>query len=125
MPDEPKPEGAPAGPEKPPEGEKPAAPKPPAPAAAKPPEGEKPAAPKPPAAPPATKPAAAHAAPKPPAPMAVTPWESELTGHLREHLGDRITEFSTYLGQNFLVAKSDAVVSILEFLKLEEDFDYL
>src|SRR5438045_2839178 len=104
MPDEPKPEGAPAEPGKPAGGEKPAAPKPAAPAAAK------PAAP------------AAHAAPKPPAPMAVTPWESELTNHLREHFGDQITEFSTYLGQNFLVAKSAAVVPILEFLKLEEDF---
>jgi len=29
------------------------------------------------------------------------------------------------LGQNFLVAKSDAVIPVLEFLKLEEDFDYL
>ena len=102
MPDEPKPEGAPTEPEKP---AAPAA-KPAAPAA-------KPAAP------------AAHAAPKPPAPMAATPWESDLSKNLKGHFGDQISECSTYLGQNFLVAKPDAVVPILEFLKLEEDFDYL
>jgi NADH-quinone oxidoreductase subunit C len=114
MPDEPKPEGAPAEPDKPAEGEKPAAAKPAAPAAAKP-------------AAPAAKPAApaAHAAPKPPAPMATTPWESDLTASLKEHFGDDITEFSTYLGQNFLIAKPAAVIPILEFLKLEQDFDYL
>src|ERR1041385_4709717 len=107
MPDEQKPDGAPAGPEKPAEGAKPAPPKPAAPAAAK------PAAP------------AAHAPPKPAAPMATTPWESDLTRNLKEHFGDRILEFSSYLGQNFLVAKAEAAVPILEFLKLEEDFDYL
>jgi len=109
MPDEQKPEGVPSEPEKSAEGEKPAAPKP--------------VAPKP-AAPAAAKPAA-HAAPKPPAPMAVTPWEGELTNHLRKQFGDQITEFSSYLGQNFLIAKSAAVIPVLEFLKLEQDFDYL
>src|SRR5262249_3028217 len=106
MPDEPKPEGAPAEPDKPAEGPKPPAAKPAAPAA-------KPAAP------------AAHAAPKPPAPMATTPWERELTSSLKRQFGDQITEFSTYLGQSFLVAKPAAVVPILEFLELEQDFDYL
>jgi len=57
--------------------------------------------------------------------MAATPWESDLTRHLKDHFGDKILEFSTYLDQNFLVAKTEAVVPILEFLKLEEDFDYL
>jgi NADH-quinone oxidoreductase subunit C len=107
MPDEQKPEGASPPPDKPAEGDKPAPAKP--------------------AAPPAAKPAApaAHAAPKPPAPMATTPWESDLTRNLAEHFGDRIPEFSTYLGQNFLVAKPESIAPILEFLKLEEDFDYL
>jgi len=114
MPDDPKPEGASAGPDKPADGEKPPAAKPAAPPAAKP-------------AAPAAKPAApaAHAAPKPPAPMATTPWESDLTASLKEQFGDGITEFSTYLGQNFLVAKPAAVIPIIEFLKLEQDFDYL
>ena len=83
----------------------------------------KPAPPKPPVAAAA---AGGHAAPpKPPATMAATPWESELVRELKERFGDQITEYSTYLGQSFLVAKPDAVISVLEFLKLEQDFDYL
>jgi NADH-quinone oxidoreductase subunit C len=69
--------------------------------------------------------AAAPAAPKAPAAMAATPWESELTRRLAGQFPDEITEFSTYVGQNFLVAKPEAVVPIIEFLKLEADFDYL
>jgi NADH-quinone oxidoreductase subunit C len=86
---------------------------------------EKPAAPAP--KPTAPKPAAAAhpAPPKPPAVMVTTPWESDITQFLKERFGGRITEFSTYLGQNFLVAKPDAVIPILEALKLELDFDYL
>jgi len=96
MPEDPKPEGAPAPPDKPA------------------------------AAPPKAAAGAGHAAPpKPPATMVTTPWESELTKNLKEHFGDQISEFSTYLGQNFLLCKPDAVVSILEYLKLEQDFDYL
>ena len=72
------------------------------------------------------KPAAAPpAAPKAPASMAATPWEDELTRRLAEQFPDQIAGFSTYLGQNFLVSKPAAVVSIVEFLKLEADFDYL
>jgi NADH-quinone oxidoreductase subunit C len=111
MADEPKPEGAePAAGQ--PDPAKPVEPKPVA---------AKPAAPaaKAPAAP------AAHAPPKPPPPMAAVPWESDLTKQIKEHFGDEITEFSTYLGQNFLVSKLAATISILEFLKLEADFDYL
>jgi NADH-quinone oxidoreductase subunit C len=69
--------------------------------------------------------AGAHAAPKPAATMAATPWESDLTRLLKEQFSDQISEFCTYLGQNFLVARPDAAVPILEFLKLEADFDYL
>src|SRR5206468_8377209 len=74
------------------------------------------------------KPAAAggHAAPpKPPATMAATPWESDLAREIKERFGDRVTETSTYLGQNFVVCKPDSAVPLLEFLKLEADFDYL
>jgi NADH-quinone oxidoreductase subunit C len=87
------------------------------------PEPAKPAPEKKPA--PAAKPPAAHAPPKPPPTMAATPWDSELSKELKAQFGDRITECSTYLGQNFLVSKPDAAVPILEFLKLEADFDYL
>src|SRR5690348_11084140 len=121
MADEQKPEGsgsppAPAGGET-----KPAPPKPAAPAGATPPApaGEaKPAPPKP--------AAAAHAAPpKPPATMAATPWDSDLVKEVREHFGDAVTKASTYLGQNFFVCKPDTAVPLLEYLKLEADFDYL
>src|SRR5262245_36172710 len=110
MADEPKPEGAEpaAGQPEPakPAGEKPVAAKPAAPA-------------KPPTA------GGGHAPPKPPPPMAATPWESDLTRRLKEQFGDRISEFSTYLGQSFLICQPDAAIPILEFLKLEADFDYL
>jgi len=71
---------------------------------------------------PATPP---QAAPKPPAGMAVTPWESELTQLLKSQFGDQISEFSIYQGQEFLVAVPEAVIPIIEFLKLEAAFDYL
>ncbi|MGA9627352.1 MAG: NADH-quinone oxidoreductase subunit C [Bryobacteraceae bacterium] len=63
--------------------------------------------------------------PKPPATMAATPWESDLARELKERFGGQIAETSTYLGQNFIVAKPEAAVPILEYLKLEADFDYL
>lgn len=87
------------------------------------------AAPKP-AATPGEKPAAAAGAarpapPKAPAAMAATPWESELTRALKEEFGDQILEFSSYVGQNFLVAKPEAAIPILESLKENHGFDYL
>ena len=57
--------------------------------------------------------------------MAATPWDSELSRDLKERFADSITEASTYLGQNFVVAKPDAVIPILDYLKLDCDFDYL
>jgi NADH-quinone oxidoreductase subunit C len=110
MADEQKPEGSQAAP--PPDGEAAAPPaKPVAPAA-------KPAPPKP--------AAAAHAAPpKPPATMAATPWASDLASEIKERFGDRVIETSTYLGQNFVVVKPDSAVPLIEYLKLEADFDYL
>jgi NADH-quinone oxidoreductase subunit C len=107
MADEQKPEGSPAPP--PAGGE-----------AAKPP--AKPAAD---AAKAAPKPAAAAPPPKPPAGMAATPWESDLTRELKERFGDRIVQTATYLGQNFIVCKPDSAIPMLEYLKLEADFDYM
>ena len=57
--------------------------------------------------------------------MAATPWDSDLAQLLKERFGAEISETSTYLGQNFVVAKPDAAIPILEYLKLEADFDYL
>jgi NADH-quinone oxidoreductase subunit C len=110
MADEQKPEGSQAAPPTSGEAATPPA-KPAAPAA-------KPAPPKP--------AAAAHPAPpKPPATMAATPWDSDLAKEIKERFGDRIVETSTYLGQNFVVVKSDSAVPLVEYLKLEADFDYL
>jgi NADH-quinone oxidoreductase subunit C len=85
----------------------------------------KPAAEAPKAAPPKPAAAAHPAPPKPPATMAATPWESELARELKERFGDRISEISTYLGQNFIVTKPDSAIPVLEYLKLEADFDYM
>lgn len=66
--------------------------------------------------------------PKPPAApavMASTPWESDLTRRLGQEFGAQIQEFSTYLGQNFLVVQANAIVSILDHLRCREGFDYL
>lgn len=71
-------------------------------------------------------PAAAHPAPpKAPPTMAATLWEGDLAKELKERFADRIVHTSTYLGQNFIVTKPDAAVPVLEYLKLEADFDYL
>jgi NADH-quinone oxidoreductase subunit C len=77
------------------------------------------------AAPPKPAPAPHAAPPKPPATMAATPWDSELARDLKSQFAEGISEASTYLGQNFLVVKPDAVIPVLEYLKLEADFDYL
>lgn len=91
-------------------------------------------APKPPAKPAADaakaappKPAAAaHAAPpKPPATMAATPWDSELSREIKDRFGGQVSEASSYLGQDFVVVKPDAAIPVLEYLKLDADFDYL
>jgi len=104
MADEQKPEGSPAPPQE--EAPKPVAPKP--------------APPKPAAA------AGGHAAPpKPPATMAATTWDSDLAKDVKSRFGADVSEASTYLGQNFFVVKPDAAIPVLEYLKLEADFDYL
>lgn len=86
----------------------------------------------------AQAPAGGTAAPKPPAPkaspppkppvpttMVTTPWDGEIPGRLKEQFGGQVVECASYLDQNFVVAKPDAVIAILDFLKLELDFDYL
>src|SRR5689334_20994521 len=74
---------------------------------------------------PAAPPKPATAPPKPPAVMAAAPWDSDLARDLKARFGDRIVEASTYVGQNFIVTRVDSVISLLEYLKLEADFDYL
>jgi NADH-quinone oxidoreductase subunit C len=57
--------------------------------------------------------------------MVTTPWSDELTERLKAQFADAITEFAAYLGQKFLVAKWESVPAILDYLKGEEQFDYL
>lgn len=57
--------------------------------------------------------------------MAATPWTGDLANEMRERFAGRVLETSTYLGQNFIVAKPDSLIPVLEYLKLEADFDYL
>jgi NADH-quinone oxidoreductase subunit C len=89
---------------------------------------EKPAAAKPaaPEKPTATaKPAAKPPPKKAPTEMEVEPWEGPLVESLKRRFGDEIKQFSSYRCQDFLIADAPSVIPILEFLKLEEDFDYL
>ncbi len=107
MADEQKPEGSQAPPP-PPGGAAGQPPKPPTPAA-------KPVPPKPAAPPP----------PKAPAVMAATPWDDDLARDIKAHFGAGVKETSTYLGQNFIVTTPETAVTLLEYLKVEADFDYL
>jgi hypothetical protein len=45
--------------------------------------------------------------------MLATPWESDLARQLKQTFGEAIRETSTYLGQNFIVAKPDSAIPIL------------
>jgi NADH-quinone oxidoreductase subunit C len=63
--------------------------------------------------------------PKAPTTMETTPWDDELTAQLKERFGDKISEYSVYREQKFLVAAPDAAVPILEYLKTDAAFDYL
>lgn len=57
--------------------------------------------------------------------MVTSPWDGEIPGRLKEQFTDQIRECASYLDQNFVVVKPAAVIPIIEFLKLELDFDYL
>jgi NADH-quinone oxidoreductase subunit C len=57
--------------------------------------------------------------------MVTTPWESELTVALSAEFGSAISEFVSYLGQEFFVARADAALAILESLRDKYAFDYL
>lgn len=57
--------------------------------------------------------------------MAATPWEGDLPSRLKDRFGDQVRACSTYLGQNFVTVEPAAVVPVLEYLKIEEEFEYL
>ncbi|MGQ9633944.1 MAG: NADH-quinone oxidoreductase subunit C [Bryobacteraceae bacterium] len=48
-----------------------------------------------------------------------------MTRSLSAQFGDRIVEFCNYLGQEFLIARPEAVIPILDWLTAEAGFDYL
>ncbi len=78
-----------------------------------------------PAKPPAPAQPAPRPAPKPPAAMVTAPWDSELSRKLKEKFGESVLEAATYVGQNFAVVKPEAVVPVLDWLKMAAGFDYL
>jgi NADH-quinone oxidoreductase subunit C len=57
--------------------------------------------------------------------MVVSPWEGDIPEMLKQRFGEQISEFATYLGQNFVVTTPEAAVPVLEFLRFEAGFDYL
>ena len=57
--------------------------------------------------------------------MESVPWDSELSRQLKGQFGEEILECASYRDQNFVVAKPEAAVPLLEYLKIEADFDYL
>ena len=61
----------------------------------------------------------------PPAQMATSPWEGELPGLVRSVFANGILETVSYLGQNIFVVEPAIIIPLVEFLKLEADFDYL
>ena len=63
--------------------------------------------------------------PKPPAAMEQTLWDDELTRSLSRHFGEAILGFGAYRYQNFLTVSPDSVNAVLDFLKLEEEFEFL
>ena len=63
--------------------------------------------------------------PKPPAVMQSVPWDDELGGRVSARLGADLLEMASYLGQPFLVVRAEAVVALLEWLRLDEEFDFL
>jgi NADH-quinone oxidoreductase subunit C len=68
---------------------------------------------------------AAPPTPKGPPQAPAEPWEDDVTRLIREKFGDQVLEFSTQLGQHFLVARPEAAIPVLELLKTGAGFDYL
>ena len=57
--------------------------------------------------------------------MAAVPWDSDLARAVKVRFGEGVLATSTYLGQDFVVTKPEFAIPVLEYLKLEADFDYL
>jgi NADH-quinone oxidoreductase subunit C len=57
--------------------------------------------------------------------METVPWSDDLTASVKEQFGDRVLEFAAYRDQKFMIVAPEAVVPVIEYLKLECGFDYL
>ena len=57
--------------------------------------------------------------------MNSTSWSSDLTERLQKRFGDEVTEYSTYLAQNFLVCSPGSAIPIIRFLKTDHGYDFL
>ena len=57
--------------------------------------------------------------------MEAQPWEDELTASIKARFPDQVLECARYRDQKFLVAKAEAAIPLLRFLRDEEAFDYL
>jgi len=57
--------------------------------------------------------------------MESVPWDGELASQLKAQFGEAIVECASYRDQNFIVAKPETAIALLEYLKLEADFTYL
>ncbi len=55
--------------------------------------------------------------------MQSEPWQSTFAQDLTEHFGDRILGCSSYLGQNFVEVRPDAIAQVLLYLRDRADFD--
>src|SRR4051794_36147726 len=62
---------------------------------------------------------------RPVPPMASEPWQSPLTERIAREFAGRELQFATYLGQRFITIDPAAASRLVEYLKSEEDFDYL
>mgnify|MGYP000849802047 CR=1 FL=1 len=57
--------------------------------------------------------------------MESQPWEDELTASIKARFPDGIVECAQYRDQKFVVAKPEAAIPLLTFLRDEAAFDYL
>ena len=57
--------------------------------------------------------------------MAAISWDDEFTRSLSAKFGERISQFATYVGQNFLVVESKAVAELFEVLRDDWEFEFL
>ena len=61
----------------------------------------------------------------PPTQMATTLWEGEFPTMVKAAFGSSVIEAATYVGQKFFIVQPDAAIPVIEFLKVNAQFDFL